>query len=181
MLVAEKQYLSQDFRDWLNACIARTEYKTPNRLALEVQVDPSHLGKILRGVAHPSEPVMRAIAPKLHMGADELVTRSQVDLIGGIERIRRDMPEAFKPGASAIPPAIPAPDPLDSIQPPLSDLERPVARRILDLNGGQIEDLNFSSYELRALDRLAFLQDRLRGLERQQKPRKLPKAKESKQ
>jgi transcriptional regulator with XRE-family HTH domain len=167
VLVAAKQYLSPEFREWLLTLIKAKGF-TPNGLAIESQVDPSHLGKILRGVVHPSEPVLRAIAPKLGLSPSGLEVRAQVDLIGGIERLRQEMPEAFGP-----------PDPLEAIRPALSDLERPVVRRMMELNGGTLEGLNLNEWELLGVDRLAFFKDRLAGLERVSKSKKVKKVEEA--
>ena len=135
MVVADKTYLSQGFRDWLQRLIASSNL-TPNRLALEAQVDQSHLSKILRGAANASEPVMKAIAPRIGLDPVALVQQAAADRMGVTTSAPEPAPRlpfdaaAVSPiGDTKTPPAKSAGGVFDPARPAWHDLDRHAIRR----------------------------------------------------
>jgi transcriptional regulator with XRE-family HTH domain len=159
-------------RTFAQALRAALEVKgwTPYRLADESGVARSALSGYLAGKDVPKAQTIALIAAKLEVDEGELQALADVFRLGPdrIARMMRYVPEVFEPG-----------DPLDAIHPPLSDLERPVVRRMLDLNGGTLEGLNLNDWELLGIDRLAYFKDRLMGLEHVSKTKRVKKAEEA--
>jgi transcriptional regulator with XRE-family HTH domain len=146
---------------------------TAYELSKQSGVARSALSLYLSGQRVPEPATIEQIAAALKVPSDEMQGLADAQRLGAerLARMARYAPEMFLPKQ--------APDPLDVIQPPLSDLERPVVRRILDLNGGTLEGLNLNDWELLGIDRLAYFKDRLMGLEHVSKTKRVKKAEEA--